>query len=485
MADVIVVGAGASGLACAHALARDGVDVVCLEAAPHVGGVIRTTREDDWLFEDGPNTIQASARTFRELCGELGIADRLRLSSTAASKRWVYLRGKLRALPSGPKALFSGEVLSLRARCRVLSEPLRRFRPPPEGSPEPTLGDFLESRLGAEAARNLGGAFVRGVYAAELDELGARSAFPKLWQYCVEHGGLVRGAIKAAKARKQLPAAPGPVAQRGQLLSFDDGLQTLVDSIAASLGERLRTNARVESIARRAQADAQRYEVRLESGEALSATSIVLAIPAGPTHALLTRSWAELGLDTASASANHEGDAGGSLAARDALVTLARVEHAELVIVHLGLSEASIPEGFGFLVSPGEAERTEAPKLLGALFGSRIFEGRAPSGSATVTCIYRAADLEGLADDACAEQALRDLSSALEQSPGEVALHRVRRWKGVIPRYGIGHADRMQHLQAQVAKAVPGLVLCGNYIDGVSVEDRLEAGRNRAKQLSG
>ena len=54
--DVIVVGSGISGLACAWGLQQRGIGVVLLEAAPQAGGTISTSREQGCLFESGPNS---------------------------------------------------------------------------------------------------------------------------------------------------------------------------------------------------------------------------------------------------------------------------------------------------------------------------------------------------------------------------------------------------------------------------------------------
>tara|TARA_R110002126_G_scaffold67964_1_gene171858 strand:+ start:987 stop:2438 length:1452 start_codon:yes stop_codon:yes gene_type:complete len=455
--DAIVIGGGASGLACAHALDREGVDVVCLEAGSQAGGVIQTAREGEFLFEDGPNTIQASARTFRTVCGELGIADRLRLSSPSAAQRWLYLNGTLRALPTGLRSLLTNPILSKRARLRILTEPLRRFRRVGGDIEEPTLGEFLESRLGHEAARNIGGAFVRGVYAAELDELGARSAFPRLWDACNEHGGLIRGMLATARARKQAPPAPGPIGTKDQLLSFDDGLGELIHGFEDRLGARIRRNAPVVELSR----GPGGFQVTLESGETLSSPSVVMAVPAREAHPLL------------------------SLASPDRtnLDPLFRVAHASVVVVHLGLDLAELPAGFGFLVPPTESGVAGAPKLLGALFGSQIFSGRAPDRGATVSCIYRAADVAQHDDTGLLEQAIHDLRLALGRSPGVVKVSRVRRWDDVIPRYGVGHARRMEALRHSVQRALPGLVPCGNFMGGVSVDDRLTEGRKAAAEV--
>lgn len=52
-AEVVVVGAGLAGLACARQLARRGVDVVVLEAAEAVGGRVRTDTVNGFLCDRG------------------------------------------------------------------------------------------------------------------------------------------------------------------------------------------------------------------------------------------------------------------------------------------------------------------------------------------------------------------------------------------------------------------------------------------------
>src|SRR4029450_4100489 len=69
----VVIGAGLSGLAAAHALAGRGAEVVVLESAPHAGGVIRTERRDGFLLELGPNTVRPTAQLV-SLIEELGLS---------------------------------------------------------------------------------------------------------------------------------------------------------------------------------------------------------------------------------------------------------------------------------------------------------------------------------------------------------------------------------------------------------------------------
>ena len=62
---------------------------------------------------------------------------------------------------------------------------------------------------------------------------------------------------------------------------------------------------------------------------------------------------------------------------------LAGIPSAPLAVVHLGYRRDALgplAEAFGFLVPRGEG-----PRILGALWASDIFEGRAPAGSMLIT----------------------------------------------------------------------------------------------------
>lgn len=462
MIDVLVIGAGATGLACGHALARAGADVVVLDAAPRAGGVIGTDAVDGFLFESGPNTIPATAATFRALCGELGIAGELVASHEAARRRYLFHRGALRALPTGPLSLLRSPVLSATDKVRLATEPLRRAPARSDDEPEPTFEEFLAERIGRRATRTLAGAFVRGVYAAEVDELGARSAFPRLWSVVQRHGGLLRGLVASARAsRRDRTPLPGPAVRRTALLSFPGGLGRFAGALAASLGERLRLGSPVVELARRGDA----WAAATAGGETFECACVVLAVPARPAARLLARA-APAGVDVAS--------------------PLEGVRHADVTVVHLGLERDELPDGFGFLVPPDE-RGPDVPRALGVLFPSKVFAGRAPAGAACATAVYRTADLPetaGTDERALAELARADLGRALGAPAPPVAVARARRWRDVIPRYGVGHAERMEALATLVERELPGLVLAGTYAGGVSVEDSLARGLCAARTVA-
>ena len=454
---VLVIGAGLSGLACAFDLLRAGRDVELLEAAPRAGGVVGTIEREGYRFELGPHTLQASSEHFRRLCGDLGIADRLVASRPASRERYLWHAGALRALPSSLGSAITTPLLSLRAKLRIATEFFRRYQPPADGS-EPDMESFVTDRLGREAALRLGGSFVRGVYAAELKELGAASAFPRMYHAALEHGGLVRGL--ALKKKKESEPLPGPTVPRMDLLSFPGGLQELVDALARALGARLHLAEGALAI----EHVGDLWRVRTAQGMR-EAPELVLALPALAALELLR---------------------GAGIAASE-LATLSSVRHGNVVLVNTGYARADLPafpRGFGFLVPPPEAGSGPGPLVLGMIFASNLFEGRAPEGCVSIAGFYRGAELEALDEGARIAQAGRDLALALGLR--EAPLPRVGAswsWKNVIPRYSPGHRARVRALHAALLTQAPGLHLAGPWVDGVSVDMVIARGRTVARAI--
>lgn len=458
---MLVVGAGIGGLACGHELRRRHREVLVLEARERPGGVIDTVEVEGFRFETGPSAIARSARAFRELCAELGIAELWLPSAPEARERFLWHRGALVPVPRSPLAFLRTPLLSRQAKLGLLREPLRRARPP-AGAEEPSLSAWLEERIGSEPTRRLAGAFVRGIYAGEIGRLGAASTCPRLFALAQAHGGILRGLLRSRLAEGRRRPLPGPAVPRGALLSFRRGLCTLVEALQGSLGAALRLSAPAQSLRRTAGG----WSVLLADGEALEGETLVLCVPAPGAARLL----ADLARTDAAVPAS-------------AVATLAGIEHAALTLVHLGFEEGELPgrpRGFGYLVPPDAG--AGAPGVLGTIFASDLFPQRAPAGCCAVTSFYRTSDLGTRERDLLVRAACADLALACgaRRAPRPRVAH-VQEWRDVIPQYSVGHARRIGLLEAELARALPGLLLGGSYTGGVSVEDAIVRGRALAR----
>jgi oxygen-dependent protoporphyrinogen oxidase len=435
MTRTVVVGAGLSGLSAAWALARGNADVAVLEASPRAGGVVRTEARGGYLLELGPNTVRPSAELWR-LIEELGLAGDALLADPRAT-RYVDYGGTLHPLPSGPASFLGSRLLSLSGKVRLLSEPFRRSAGPPDES----VRDFARRRLGEEAADRLVEPFVAGIFAGRAARLEAASAFPRLVGWERAKGSIVRGAIASRRGVTQSPHAP-----KG-LLSFREGLETLPRALARSLGAAFQPGREARSLEPRAGGG---WTVATSAGP-LETDRVLLASPAAVAARLVA------------------GFAPGAARALEA------IPHPPLAVLHLSWPEAALVRplhGFGHLVCPSPERR-----ILGAVWSSSLFPGRAPEGRALMTVFLggaREPEILAQGDGQLAELAARDLEAeGLVRGSPELVL--ATRWERAIPQYEIGHAERLASLEAAEAR-FPGLRFLGNYRGGISVADVVASG---------
>ena len=55
--NTVIIGAGISGLSAAHFLSKKSNDFLILESQNQVGGIIQTVIKNDFICENGPNTV--------------------------------------------------------------------------------------------------------------------------------------------------------------------------------------------------------------------------------------------------------------------------------------------------------------------------------------------------------------------------------------------------------------------------------------------
>src|ERR1700733_12135391 len=355
--QVIVIGAGISGLACAYRLKQLGTPVILLEASARVGGLVGSVRKDGFLFESGPQSFQGT-EPLLELIREVGIEGELQRADPRAP-RFIYLHGKLQKIPMTPQGLMASSLLGLKSRAKIVSEPFKRTKPPTK---EESVADFVRRKFGHEILEYLVAPFVSGVYAGDPEKLSLKAAFPSLEEWEREYGSVLRGAMKSRPEKEQRAGAP-------PLCSFTHGVATLPRAMAAKLGDAMQYETRAVSVdsvsasQQHSHGDAgPACEIRIvHNGQEQSAIAgaVVIATPAyAAAHLLET-------------SAPHLAQ------------TLSGIAYAPVAVVACTYYRQQVGdplEGFGFLVPRREKVRT-----LGTVWNSSLFPGRAHEGSVTIT----------------------------------------------------------------------------------------------------
>jgi len=442
--DVLVIGAGISGLATAWWLQCSGRKVTVIEAASRAGGTIGTIRDSGYLIETGPNSTLETSPLIAQLLEQTGtIAGRI-YANPAAKNRFILRGGTLLPLPLSPPAFLGTRLFSARAKLGLLRE-LFVARSSPDS--EETVAQFVRRRLGAEFLDYAINPFVAGVYAGDPERLSVRAAFPRLFEIEQQYGSLIRGQIKGAKERKRSKEVSK---QAAPMLSFGDGMQTLTDGVAARMRD-LRLGTRATGVA---PCDAG-WEVDAAGPQGdltLRAKAVLVATPAAAAAQLLKP-------HAQAASAALDGIPYPPVASVASAYARADVAHAL--------------DGFGFLVPKKEQRR-----ILGTIFSSTLFDNRAPDGMVLLTTFVggmRQPELAELDEAAIAALVQEELVSLLGVRAAPQRTW-VNCWKHAIPQYTLGHLDRVSKLE-QAERALPGLYLCANYRGGISVADCIKASR--------
>jgi oxygen-dependent protoporphyrinogen oxidase len=232
-------------------------------------------------------------------------------------------------------------------------------------------------------------------------------------------------------------------------LSFDDGLQRLVDTLAARLPGEAVTLGRSVAAVEAAPGGGWRL------GDGLDCAAVVLATPA-PVAAAQVR-----GLDAGLAD------------------ELAAIPYASSATVTMAYRREDVPhplDGFGFVVP-----HTEWRALLAATFSSLKYPGRAPDGMLLIRAFVGGAlrpELVELDDAALVAAVRRELADLLGVR-AEPQLTTLARWRRAMPQYHVGHLARVARIRARAAAL--GLHLAGNAYEGVGIPDCIRSGETAAE----
>jgi oxygen-dependent protoporphyrinogen oxidase len=438
MADskqVVVIGGGVSGLACAYRLRQLGLPVVLLEASNRAGGLMQSVDQNGFLFESGPQSFQGTPLVML-LVRELKLEGEL-CKANPNAPRYILRHGRMHQIAMSPPALLTSSFLSPGSRWKIVSEPFRRTRPPSE---EESIANFVRRKFGHEILEYLVSPFVSGVYAGDPEKLSLRAAFPSLDEWERQYGSVLRGAIKS---RKQTGDAGRPA-----MCSFRRGTATLPAALAAALGSDLKMDARATAVVLSGNS-ASRYEIHVQENArqeqaSIAAAAIVLAAPAYVVSHLLRP------------FASHLAD------------TLSGIAYASVAVFSAGYYTKQLDtplNGFGVLIP-----RSEKHPTLGIVWNSSLFPGRAPQGLFAITSFLGGAtDLALLeeSDGAIAAIAQKD-SAAILGLTGVPITSALWRHHKALPQYNLGHGHIVESLR-DAERANPGLFFAGNYLEGPSI----------------
>ncbi|HIG26500.1 MAG TPA: protoporphyrinogen oxidase [Verrucomicrobiales bacterium] len=452
MKPVAIIGGGITGLTTAYQFHKKKIPFHLYESGSRLGGVIETVERDGYLAECGPNTLLETSSEITRLIEGLNLTERRCYADPEMKNRFITRNGRPVSIPLSPIAFFTSSFFSVYTKWRLMIEPfLGRY----SGDKEESLADFVKRRLGNEFLDYAINPLVGGVYAGNPEELSVKHGFPKLYALEQKYGSLIRGQINGTRERKR----KGTVSKQDvKMMTFDKGLQVLIDAIANRIKEHTDNSTTIS---------------RLESdpdGWELFSSTTKESIPRKHSAVLLTApafTMAKMEIGTS-------GDT--------PLKELSEITYPPVSSVALGFRREDVGHslnGFGVLNPEKENLNT-----LGTIFSSSLFPNRAPEGHVLLTSYMggsRSPDLALKPENEKIDLLLNDLKKLLHVS-GKPTFINIRDYEKAIPQYVIGY-DRFKNRMDQVEKQQPGLFIAGNCRNGISLSDSIMSGYSSADRI--
>ncbi len=164
------------------------------------------------------------------------------------------------------------------------------------------------------------------------------------------------------------------------------------------------------------------------------------------------------------------------------LEPLVKLEYAAVVQVVLGYNnwEGRKLDAFGGLI-PSKENRD----ILGILFPSAIFEGRAPVNGALLSVFLggvKSPATISMEDKEIETIVLKEMEATLfcKKQPD---LLKIFRYKQAIPQYEKLTGERLEIIN-QIQIQYPGLIIAGNIRDGIGMADRVKQAKNISDKLT-
>jgi len=444
--DILIVGAGLSGLTVAHFAQKYLPEsrIIILEKKSSAGGAIRSFQQDGYLAEWGAHGFLDNAEASRELLADTGLDQEAQKAPLDEFVRYVCLNNKLNLIPQNPKKILKSNIVSLPVKLRVLGDLWKKPRPE-----EQSVADWAAYRFGAGLLPFVD-AVLTGTYAGDMNRLSIDAVFPGIRALELEKGSVIKGLLqkrKEAKAKQQ----DQPKRKLPAMISFPQGMERLPEVLAA--GKHIVYSAEVENIRKN---DAG-WEISAGK-QSYQAASLVLALSVNQSLSLLQNS---SGLRTAKAP-------------------MGSIPEARIVTVALGFDKsADIPFGFGYL-----APEQEKRFALGALFSTHMFPGRAPKDHMLLEALVggrRHPQKLELEDEILIQKAYEDLQELIHL-PQPPVFTKVLRSDYGIPQLEIGY-PKLLEWRTRLIKQNPGLQVCGFGWEGIGINDMTKAAKQVAAAI--
>ncbi len=442
--QILIIGAGISGLTLAYFLQKKGISYKILEASGNVGGYLQSQKTDNYLFEYGANSLLADAE-IQDFITEIGLKEKILMPESVSQNRYIFKNGKYRALPAKPQHLLWNTFFSWHCKYKIWQETRKKA----ENIENETLSQFFARRFSQEIVDYALNPFVAGVYAGNPDELLVKKTFPMLAEFEQKYGSVIRGLIKNKGNARRIA------------FSFEEGMAQFPKKIAECLNaENLILNCKVNSITSPpASKGGAKYTLESSKGN-FEADKIIFAT-------------------SAFAVANILKDFDSDFAKE-----LQNIDYPPVAVVHSVYKKNAVSHklnGFG-----GLNPQKEQLFSLGSIWTSSVFANRCPKDEVLFTTFVGGSRnpnfvLENLENS---ENIIQEVHKELQknyQIKEKPVFQKCFIWKNAIPQMNKKVLFLDNYVPLYAGK---NIFFCANWYDGVSVADCWRKAKKMAESFN-
>ena len=454
--DVTVIGAGLTGLTTAYWLKRNGKNVRVVETDNRIGGQIQTQRFKHYIYETGPSTGAVSTPEVAELMNALAETSQglcqMETAPDAAKRRLIWKGDRFHTLPSDLFSAITTPLFSFSDKLRILGEPWRKRG----DNPDESIASLAARRLGQSFVDYAVDPFISGVYAGNPYTLVARYALPKLYALERDYGSFVRGAI----AKKKQPKTSRDRLATKKVFSAKGGLSYIPQAEADYIGE---GNISLGVSHVRVSPEGQGWMITFMDAngneQQLQSHWVVTTCGAYNLPELLT------------------------FVDKERMDAIAELVYSPIIEVNVGMPDTFDGDycAFGGLVPTKEKQQ-----ILGILFPSTCFTGRAPKGGVLFSFYLggvRNPEMMDKTDEEIQAIVRKNLHTMLkfpaQAKPDFIHISRHHR---AIPQYDANCGRRFRAVESLEGQ-YHGLIIGGNLRDGIGMGHRITQAANIVKRI--
>lgn len=451
-----ILGGGISGLSAAYYLSKAIKSPIALfEATGQIGGWIKSSQQQGYIFESGPRTIRPAGtkgKNTLKLIESIGLTEKvnpIRASHAAAKNRMIYVNGKLNSLPSAATDIFKTIPPFSKPLVSAVIHDLVTKRNGLQMEDE-SIYSFTERRFGKEIAEYAISSMICGICAGDAKRISVKFLMEDVFRNEQKYGGVIKGTLlNSLFGKKQKPEpvdsqlVKRSIQEKWRIYSLAGGLQSLPDTLCSHV-QRNQTNVHFNAPCTRMNFDSGRVILTVNGEEHVS-NAVISSIPSYQLADLFRDQHPKLSQ------------------------LLNNVVYVDVATVNIQFDKPNLLEnpGFGFLVPPC----VNRP-ILGVIFDSVCFDVKEHTLLTVMMGGHWFHEKFGAnpSEQHLLDVALNEVKTILKinEVPNKIKVNILR---NCIPQYVVGHRKLINDIRAYIKNHRLPIYLCGAAYDGVGVND--------------